>query len=506
MSEMNKRSLTVFQLLTIFAFSFAIRLIVFWQTGYTYEDSHITYRYAENLAEGNGFVYNEGERVLGTTTPLYTLLLAIATSLGIPISWSGFLIPALAASVTPVIAALLLQGVLARIWIWLVAILLALSPADIQWSITGMETGLVTGLGWLAFYLYEKQRYHSLAICSALLILLRVDAVMLVGILGLFYIFRERSIPQKPLIIFLLMIVPWVTFSVYYFGSFVPNSVFAKKVAYIGHASSVEPNLLLIAKLFFWQAGPISAGVAFFSLLGMIRIFWDKSLRFLIPIVSWFLLYYLAYILSKTHIHPWYVVPPLGVWLICYVIGFSWCIQSLIVWCKRFFNREYIKILIDQFIPILATACIAVGMVIPLKTTYQRICDEQIFEDTIRKSIGLWLRSNTAPDASVFLEPIGYIGYYSQRYILDDVGLVSPELIPFNIETASPQRFRRKILTFMPDYVVVRKRRFDYFDQDSALNSKYQFVRSWVYSEISSQPNTYYRPKDHDLYVFSKID
>ena len=33
------------------------------------DDAYITYRYARNLADGAGFVYNPGERVLGTTPP-----------------------------------------------------------------------------------------------------------------------------------------------------------------------------------------------------------------------------------------------------------------------------------------------------------------------------------------------------------------------------------------------------------------------------------------------------
>src|SRR5205823_14822555 len=45
-------------------------------TGLFYEDAFITLRYARNLAEGQGLVFNAGERVLGTTTPLFALLLA----------------------------------------------------------------------------------------------------------------------------------------------------------------------------------------------------------------------------------------------------------------------------------------------------------------------------------------------------------------------------------------------------------------------------------------------
>ena len=47
----------------------------------TIDDAFITFRYARNLLGGLGFVFNAGERVLGTTTPLYTLLLAALAGL-----------------------------------------------------------------------------------------------------------------------------------------------------------------------------------------------------------------------------------------------------------------------------------------------------------------------------------------------------------------------------------------------------------------------------------------
>src|SRR5690606_8741405 len=50
----------------------------FYQPPNTVDDAYITFRYARNIATGVGFVYNPGERVLGTTTPAYALLLALA--------------------------------------------------------------------------------------------------------------------------------------------------------------------------------------------------------------------------------------------------------------------------------------------------------------------------------------------------------------------------------------------------------------------------------------------
>jgi hypothetical protein len=47
----------------------------------TVDDAFITFRYAQNLIAGNGLVYNPGEWVLGTTTPLYAVLLAAIGSI-----------------------------------------------------------------------------------------------------------------------------------------------------------------------------------------------------------------------------------------------------------------------------------------------------------------------------------------------------------------------------------------------------------------------------------------
>lgn len=45
------------------------------------DDSYIYYTYASNLASGHGYVFNAGERVNATTSPLYTILLALTYKL-----------------------------------------------------------------------------------------------------------------------------------------------------------------------------------------------------------------------------------------------------------------------------------------------------------------------------------------------------------------------------------------------------------------------------------------
>src|SRR3954465_5688067 len=48
-----------------------------------FDDPYITYRYAVNLARGYGSVYNSGDRVLSTTTPLYAIVLRLVRLIGL---------------------------------------------------------------------------------------------------------------------------------------------------------------------------------------------------------------------------------------------------------------------------------------------------------------------------------------------------------------------------------------------------------------------------------------
>ncbi len=52
--------------------------------GYTVDDAYIVFRYARNLIEGHGPVYNVGERVEGYTSPLWLMLATAAEALRLP--------------------------------------------------------------------------------------------------------------------------------------------------------------------------------------------------------------------------------------------------------------------------------------------------------------------------------------------------------------------------------------------------------------------------------------
>src|SRR4051812_46213192 len=76
----------------------------------TIDDAFITFRYSRNIVEGQGFVYNPGSQVLGTTTPLFTVLMAaISAILGgrQDFQWYAIAVSALADAGTAVLLYLL---------------------------------------------------------------------------------------------------------------------------------------------------------------------------------------------------------------------------------------------------------------------------------------------------------------------------------------------------------------------------------------------------------------
>ena len=76
-----------------------------------FDDTFITFRYAKNIGEGFGFVYNAGEQVLGTTTPLWALVLASLSAAGLPMDEASLVVSLIA----DVVSALFLWLLLTRL-------------------------------------------------------------------------------------------------------------------------------------------------------------------------------------------------------------------------------------------------------------------------------------------------------------------------------------------------------------------------------------------------------
>ncbi|HLJ55072.1 MAG TPA: hypothetical protein VKT77_08515, partial [Chthonomonadaceae bacterium] len=211
-----------------------VRLWISHRTHAVGEDALITLRYAENIAAGRGWVYNPGEHVLGATTPLFTLILAVAAWLRLPAMPAGIALGAAADGVTCLlIARLLARPEIGRPAAGLCAALLyALSSTPISVSISGMETPLVACAGMAAIHACVAGRERVLYGWCGLLYLLRIDGLALFVILAAVRCVRTRRISWSALLLFAAIAAPWTLFATAYFGSPVPESVTAKLTVY----------------------------------------------------------------------------------------------------------------------------------------------------------------------------------------------------------------------------------------------------------------------------------
>lgn len=134
---------------------------VFWD--HTAEDAFISFRYAQNLAHGNGLVWNPGERVEGYSNFLWVLILAGSefVRLGIvePSRWLGF-----AASCGTLTVMYLLARELtddsrkAELTFAGAAVLLVSTAPFSLWTFAGLEEPLFTFLVALTLYLHIRER------------------------------------------------------------------------------------------------------------------------------------------------------------------------------------------------------------------------------------------------------------------------------------------------------------------------------------------------------------
>jgi hypothetical protein len=74
-------------------------------------------------------------------------------------------------------------------------------------------------------------------------------------------------------------------------------------------------------------------------------------------------------------------------------------------------------------------------------------------EEEVLRSVGERLRAVHAK--SVMLEPIGYVGYYSQTRVYDLAGLVSPDVFAYR-RLHRPGWFVKAVEQFHPEYIVLR--------------------------------------------------
>lgn len=472
-------------LLIIFFLTVLARIVFHYFTGYVADDAYITFRYAENLAAGEGFVYNAGQHVLGTSTPFFTLLLALLTFMGMSVVKAALTVSVAASGLTAMVLYRFAQSLRFTRFAWFPALAYILWPRSIPADVSGMETAVFALFVISAFY-FQHKRLDIYAIGMATLAsVTRPEGLGLVILLVLYNWYRRPERAAYYLLIPLILLVPWLTFSHFYFGSIIPNSVLAKLALYS------HDNLgSLWSRLVFIMAfhTPIGWALLVASLSGGYWLY--KKQNFGGTEIAWLVAVILFYTFSRTVLFFWYVAPIYPLYLLFGTAALPFACDRW-AWLAR--RWRVARIVIGTAMVVL----VIIGNVKPF--TYYH--DLQILQLQAHKAIGIYLSAKASPEQVVAAEDIGYMGFYSKLTILDRDGLVSPQVIPYN----EKGEYEQIVLDFRPDWVVAaRPGPYSGFITDSLFLARY--VEDTAFSAGSYEYCVFERKSDLPSKVEQLLD
>jgi hypothetical protein len=446
----------------------AARIAVYFCCAAPFEDAYITLRYARNIASGLGFVYNPGEHVLGTTTPLWTLLNALYIWLlgaGTVIGFGFWLSLVLDLSAIVAIATVLSRAGLPPAVSWSALLPMAFFSPFVFIVSSSMETSLF--LAVLAFSILALQSGNLVAsfACAGLLAICRPEGFLWLGLLLFLVVLMERRIPWKEGLVAAGFTAPWMTYAELRFGGVVPQSALAKTPwTYASLTHVLGTGFRWLPKTLFtltfvqslprpgvlntiWiRSAPELAALGLF-LLGALVAVRRRGTR---EMVLFFMVLVCFYSFAAPGVSFfWYGVPPSMLFFPVLMLGL-WRVSSFVA--RRFpFLTQGAPQNIWRVACLLLLAALIPGLVVRARNLEAA----NQYEANTRKAVGLFLAHQTPRGATVMLEPIGYIGFFSDRYVYDLGGLVSPSITRLRQEFPRDW-YTRAIFSFSPDYLVLR--------------------------------------------------
>ena len=247
--------------------------------GYTTDDTFIHLRYARHLVERGEIAFNPGEATYGATSPLWVFGLALLLKLGLSPDLAAWLLGTLCGlGVVLVADGILCRFTYPERWKGIVLAMIAADPWFLRWTYSGMETPLatlallvllwplVTGrdLGWGVTREPLWRRYLGWGVAAGLAGLVRPEFLLLapaaLPILLWFEYYRasavggvaarHRARPVEPALAaaagWLVTAGPWLLYARWAFGRALPDTAAAKSGILSGDPLALAAGL--------WQA------------------------------------------------------------------------------------------------------------------------------------------------------------------------------------------------------------------------------------------------------------
>jgi len=393
--------------------------------GFPLDDSWIHLTYARNFAEHGEWAYRLGERSAGSTSPLWTSLLAIGFLLNLaPYIWTyflGWVVLTLMAIHAENVARKLVRLYRPRLpWVGLFFVF----AWHLTWSaVSGMET-LLHGFiifAVLTALMSSTRRYLTLGLLAGISIWIRPDGLTLLGPI-LFTAFlcegnwssRSEAI-LKTLIGFGALFLPYLLFNLVLSGNPMPNTFYAKQAEYEAYWLSKSLTQRVSDYLLPVIASP------FLVLIPGVFIWANKSFRArnwgALAGVIWFFGYIMIYFMRlPAYQHGRYIIP-------AFPMMYLWGLLGLLEFATSV-NMNRRVIFLWQVLA--AVLSLAFTFIAARQNAYDVYWIESEMVETAK-----WVEQNVPPDSVLAVHDIGALGYHVQNPLIDLAGLITPEVVPF---------------------------------------------------------------------------
>lgn len=398
-----------------------------YRIGFPLDDSWIHLTYARNLAELGQWAFQPGHLSAGSTSPLWTFLLALGFWLHLgPYIWTYALgeLCLLGVAVLAESSARRLALSYHPRWPWIGMFFLA--EWHLQWAaLSGMETLLQALLmsTVLAMMIAGSRRYLIIGLLIGLSMWIRPDGVTLLGPVLLSILVVEKSVTDKALASaavlmgFAALTLPYLAFNNWLSRTPLPNTFYAKQAEYaVWQSTSFLYRLsVLFVQLLTGPSVVLVPGVIAEAVLAFRRRAWA-----VLAALAWCGGYLLIYILRlPAYQHGRYLMPAMPILFLFGLIALAEFRSSSL------FGRWHWTVKTAWQ---LGLALTTLGFVALGARSYGE--DVGLIESEMVVT-ARWVRSNLPPQAVIAAHDIGALGYFDDHRLIDMAGLVSPEVIPF---------------------------------------------------------------------------
>lgn len=413
----NSRKMIMF--VGVFALVFYYAIFAYQNRNIEMDDALIYIRYIENFIQGKGLVYNEGVRFNGLSSPLFSYVLALSALIINDAKLASWLLSACLTFA----AGLSLWGVFLKetastkmspVFLWLGCLLFLSMP--FFYLTYGFETGLYTLLSALFVYYSKDENYKIAGTLAALLFLTRPEGIFLIAAVGVIHLFRHRALPAFTWQIYVLpvaIVLVSFGFNYFYYGHFVAETGMAKVWQGQSGLWGEHLNFLNISYLYEWvflKKSVIFGFLCVTSILGIVSL-GEKYIN-LVSLI-YLALYSSFYLFFNIPNYHWYYSPYFAFLPFYAAIGTNFALSQLTSGLG-----------LVRTILIYALCLLPLGYIIFSFTCLNNIPRGGIVP---YQELGKKIARISSANSVVAAVEIGAIGYYSQREIVDILGLVNPD-------------------------------------------------------------------------------